>query len=110
METNKDMLLDDEDREAAATRRLTLSPLHADVTPEPLPQSDRSGTNINNPGIANVPSDTEHEDTVIQPSRSYEEVSAERPEISRATTIYVATSAVALIVASVAIVYVITKQ
>lgn len=59
----------DEARRLAESRKLTLNPVHADVAPDPRPDSEDVARHVNGPAIANVPNDTEETAGAIRPSQ-----------------------------------------
>ncbi len=72
--------IDDEKRLSAATKRVTLAPLHEDVHPELKPDGSSEGEYGLDAPVANVPSDMENTSTT---SKTPSVVS---PEEARATT------------------------
>lgn len=61
-----DSEIDSEQRTAAMTRQLTVSPIHEDVVPDDLADAEISGGHAAEPALANLPTDMEA--TVASPS------------------------------------------
>lgn len=59
------------DRRLAEAKKLTLQPVHADIQPEGLLDSEIAARHANGPAIANVPNDTEEATTQLQPTQSF---------------------------------------
>lgn len=60
----------DADRQRAETKKLTLQPLHNDVTPDNLEDSEIATRHIIAPAIANISNDTEESTSYISPTKS----------------------------------------
>jgi hypothetical protein len=58
------------DRRMAETKRLTLQPVHTDIRPEGLLDSEIVARHVNGPAIGNVSSDIEEATTYVQPTQS----------------------------------------
>jgi hypothetical protein len=71
MEFEENKPVNDTDRRLAEAKKLTLQPIHADVTPD-IPSDAELGTHhLNEPIIANISNDTEINATLLQPTRSF---------------------------------------
>lgn|GEM_PF-1443945 len=69
MEFDKDTAsVSDEQRRSAETKKLTLEPIHGDVTPEETPDSEVVAQHLTGPAIQNAPNDIEQGRQPIQPA------------------------------------------
>jgi|GEM_PF-1380826 len=91
MEFDNNSPVSDDQRRLAETKRITLQPMHADIAPEPVPESEVSANYAARPMPANINIDTEQNVSLIQPSKGL--VSSAKSYSSRHT----ATKVVALI-------------
>jgi len=55
-------------RQLAESKKLTLQPIHNDVTPEDDPDTQVVAQHLVGPAIGNIPTDTEQSAPIIQPS------------------------------------------
>lgn len=69
MEFDQDTPASEEDRRLAEAKKLTLTPLHSDVAPEPEPDAEVVARHLNDGVLANAPNDTEQSDMAVQPSK-----------------------------------------
>lgn len=70
MEFEENKPTSDADRRLAEAKKLTLQPIHADITPDTLPDTELAAHHVNEPAIANISNDTEAAATFIQPTNS----------------------------------------
>jgi hypothetical protein len=70
MEFEKDAPTSDADRRLAEAKKLTLQPLHADITPDAVQDSEIATRHIIEPAIANASNDMEDSATRIMPTQS----------------------------------------
>lgn len=59
----------EQDRRLAEAKKLTLTPLHSDVAPEPEPDAEVVARHLNDGALANAPNDTEQSSSTVQPSK-----------------------------------------
>ena len=69
MEFDKNSSISDEQRRLAEAKQVTVQPIHADIQPEDQPDSEIVAQHMQEPPIANIPSDTEQDTAPIKPSR-----------------------------------------
>lgn len=69
----------DADRRLAEAKKLTLQPMHTNVAPDEEPSSVIASRHINEPAIANIPTDTEESASLVQPSKSAYTASTSSP-------------------------------
>lgn len=65
----------DEQRRLAATKKVTLQPVHGDVSPAGQTDAEIAAHHLASPAIANVPNDTEQNKRPIMPSKEHLEAS-----------------------------------
>jgi hypothetical protein len=70
MELDTNSPVSDEQRRLAESKKLTLQPMHTDIAPDDLPDTEIAARHVNEPAIANAENDTEQNAAVIQPSSS----------------------------------------
>jgi hypothetical protein len=70
MEFEENKPTSDEDRRLAEGKKLTLQPLHDDVTADSMPDSVIVARHMNEPAIANISIDIEESHSLIQPTES----------------------------------------
>jgi hypothetical protein len=70
MEFEENKPTSDEDHRLAEAKKLTLQPVHADIMPDALPDTELGARHLNEPAIANMANDTEAAATFIQPTSS----------------------------------------
>jgi hypothetical protein len=70
MEFEKDAATSDADRRLAEAKKLTLQPLHADITPDAVQDSEIATRHTIEPAIANASNDTEDSTSRIMPTQS----------------------------------------
>lgn len=70
MEFEENKPTSDADRRLAEAKKLTLQPVHTNITPDDLPDTTLGARHLNEPAIANVTNDTEVAATFIQPTTS----------------------------------------
>ena len=58
------------DRRLAEAKKLTLQPVHADIRPEDMLDSEIAARHVNGPAIANASNDVEELTTQLQPTQS----------------------------------------
>lgn len=83
MEFEENKPTSDEDRHRAESRRLTLDPVHADVTPDDIPLSESAARYDNAPAVANIASDTEVIASIMQPTQSLLGAQSTSPQRTR---------------------------
>lgn len=71
MEFEDNKPVSDEDRRLAEAKKLTLQPMHTDITPEDLSDSEIGNRHILEPAITNVSNDTEQMVAQIMPTQSF---------------------------------------
>ena len=99
MEFDKVTPASEQDRRLAETKKLTLQPLHDNVAPEAISDTETVAHHLVEPAIANVSNDVEQDATLVQPSAgllSEIPLDAEKKPIP-SKTISVATIAIAFI-------------
>jgi LPS O-antigen subunit length determinant protein (WzzB/FepE family) len=69
MEFDKNTPASEEDRRLAEAKKLTLTPLHSDIAPEPEPDAEVVARHLNDGVLANAPNDTEQSSSTVQPSK-----------------------------------------
>lgn len=70
MEFEQNAPVSDEERQRAEAKRVTLQPIHSDVEPDAPQDSEIAARHVNEPAIANAPTDTDDTTNRIQPSES----------------------------------------
>ncbi|MDB5186807.1 MAG: hypothetical protein JWM07_279 [Candidatus Saccharibacteria bacterium] len=70
MEFEKDAPTSDTDRRLAEAKKLTLQPLHADITPDAPQDSEIAARHMIEPPIANATNDTEEYESQVLPTQS----------------------------------------
>lgn len=80
MEFDSNTPISDEQRKLAEAKRITLQPLHSDISPEPRPDSEIAAHHLVEPAAPNVSNDTEQTAAPIEPSSSLSQ-----PNVTRAT-------------------------
>lgn len=70
MELDTHTPVSDDERRLAESKKLTLQPVHANVSPDDLPDAEIAAHHVNEPAIGNIESDTEQNVSAIQPSSS----------------------------------------
>jgi hypothetical protein len=68
MEFDNNTPVSDEQRRLAEAKKITLQPVHADIQPEDLSDSEIATRHINEPAVANIENDTEQNQAPLQPS------------------------------------------
>lgn len=89
----------DEQRRLAASKKVTLQPMHGDISPEGQTDAEIAAHHLAGPAIANVPNDTEQNTRPVMPSKEYLEVSP-LPKRHMATLVTV-TAVITLVAAAV---------
>lgn len=97
MEFDNNSPVSDDQRRLAETKRITLQPMHIDVTPEPVPESEIAANYAARPMAANVDIDTEQNVSLIQPSKGLTGSAERYSSRHTATKIVAVISAVTLI-------------
>lgn len=72
MKFDEDGLTPEDIRHQAEARKLTLNPVHTDITPEDEPAAVQVARHLNGPPIADVSNDIEDNTAAIRPSRGVE--------------------------------------
>lgn len=89
--------VNDEQRRLAESKKLTLEPLHADISPEAVSDSEIATRHLLEPAVGNVANDTEQNTVPIQPSKST--LDAPSPSSEHKKPLYVTvTLSIALVV------------
>jgi hypothetical protein len=102
--------ISDEARQLAETKKLTLKPLHSDVTPELPSDSEVATRHIIEPPISNVSNDVEQDTTPIQPSQEVLNRPAPVPRAARSgLVVKIAMGVVTICVVGVAL-YLLTPK
>jgi hypothetical protein len=57
----------DEQRRLAETKKLTLRPIHEDIAPEDMPDSQLVASHLTGPALQNAPNDMEQSSRPLQP-------------------------------------------
>lgn len=70
MEFEASAPISDADRRQAETKKLTLQPLHSDITPDALEDTQIAAQHVIAPAIANIGNDTEESTSRILPTKS----------------------------------------
>ncbi len=70
MEFDNNTPVSDEQRKLAETKRITLSPVHSDISPEARPDSEIVAHHLVEPPTPNASNDTEQTASLIEPSNS----------------------------------------
>lgn len=74
MEFEKDTPISDEQRRLAETKKITLQPVHANITPDDISDSEIANSHINGQPIANVHNDIEQEMPKMHQASSAKEI------------------------------------
>ena len=61
MEFDKDKPVSDEERRLAEAKKVTVQPIHGDITPDAISDSEIAASHINGQPIANTPNDIEQD-------------------------------------------------
>lgn len=61
MEFDKDKPVSDEERRLAEAKKVTVQPIHANITPDDISDSEIAASHINGQPIANPPNDIEQD-------------------------------------------------
>jgi hypothetical protein len=84
--------VNDEQRRLAESKKLTLEPVHTDVAPEDVSDSEIATRHLLEPAVGNVTSDTEQNSTPIQPSKSALDTPSSAPKHAVPTRLVVTVS------------------
>jgi hypothetical protein len=68
MEFDNNAPVSDDQRRLAESKKITLQPVHTDVQPDDLADTEIAARHLNEPAIANVETDTEQNSAPMQPS------------------------------------------
>jgi len=80
-------------RRLAQTKKITLLPMHSNITPEEVPEAEIAARYTSGKPVENVPGDVEQKASPIQPSR---ELLEKMPDQQRSRTTRVFISAIAI--------------
>jgi hypothetical protein len=84
MEFEDNKPVSDEDRRLAEAKKLTLQPLHTDVIPESVSDSEIASRHLLEPAIGNAAVDTEGMSTLIMPTKSLDAIrTSAKPQARR---------------------------
>lgn len=70
MEFDHDTSVSDDQRRLAEAKRITVRPIHANITPDPMPDAEISAGHTGDPPVANIDIDTEQNRRPLAPSPS----------------------------------------
>lgn len=79
MEFEENRPTSEADRRLAEAKKLTLQPVHTDIQPEGLLDSEIAARHVNGPAIANISNDTEEATTQLQPTQSFLDTTQSTP-------------------------------
>jgi len=80
MEFEKNAPVSDEQRHLAEAKKVTLQPVHANVTPDALSDSEVAARTLNNQPIGNVNNDVEQNAPLIRPAKEILDPSVSLPQ------------------------------
>lgn len=82
MEFEKNTPVSDEDRRLAEAKKLTLQPIHAEITPDGPSDAEIATAHITGPVIGNAGGDIEDATTRVMPTESFlTDQSADKPQV-----------------------------
>jgi len=99
MEFEKNTSVSDEQRRLAETKKLTLEPVHNDVAPEDISDSQVVAQHLMNPAIENAPNDIEQSKRVVTPAKSTPDTAPQTSRTPKSSTKIIAGAVILLCVA-----------
>ncbi len=78
MEFEDNKPVSDEDRRLAEAKKLTLQPVHANIAPESISDSEIANRHVTEPAISNIASDTEQAAPQVMPTKSLLDTQTDR--------------------------------